>query len=145
MILSLKTKIDDPDKHDELAGIISKVYFLCIYTHILMSPGLRGPWLSRSVEKSRCQASFKLLTQWVDIVGRRSGVTGKSFGWPRYVRLGALVPSVLIHLLLSLQPCCDSFRVTSCAARCAIHRSPIPIASECFSIVSAVQIVLDFV
>ena len=58
---------------------------------------------------------------------------------------GALVLSMLIHLLLSLQPCCDSFRVTPCAAHCAIHLSPIPITPECFSIVSAVQIVLDIV
>ena len=88
---------------------------------------------------------MSVVLQVVDIVGRQSGVTGKSFGWPRYVHLGALVLSVLIHLLLSLQPCCDSFRVTPCAARCAIHLSPIPIASGRFSIVSAIQIVLNIV
>ena len=58
---------------------------------------------------------------------------------------GALALSMLIHLLLSLQPCCNSFRVTPCAAHCAIHLSPIPITSECSSIVSTIQIVLDIV
>ena len=34
--------VDDPEKHDELLGIGSKVNFICVYAHILTFPCLRG-------------------------------------------------------------------------------------------------------